>query len=87
MDLELDPDFWREGAACFDHPEVDFFAAPDSSVELTRAKALCAGCSVREQCLVFAIETNQPDGVWGGLTAKERMRVRRRWLEDFRRAS
>lgn len=85
--LDLEPRFWRDGAACFDHPQVDFFAAPESSADLARAKVICASCPVRDDCLAFAIETNQPDGVWGGLTAKERTRVRRRWLEDYRRAS
>ena len=83
--LELEPGFWREGAACIDRPEVDFFA--DSQAEVARARAVCASCPVLEDCLGFAIETNQPDGIWGGHTAKERTRLRRRWLEDLRRAS
>ena len=85
--LELEPEFWREVAACVDRQEVDFFAAPDRSAETARAKAICASCPVVEECLSFAIETNQPDGIWGGYTTKERVKIRRRWLEDLRRAS
>lgn len=85
--LDLEPEFWREGAACVDRPEVDFFAASYGSVETDRAKAICASCPVADECLVFAIETNQPDGIWGGHTTKERIKIRRRWLEDLRRAS
>ncbi len=85
--LELEPEFWREEAACADRPEVDFFAPPDRREEVARAKAICAACPVADVCLAFAIETNQPDGIWGGYTAKERSRLRRRWLEDLRRAS
>jgi WhiB family transcriptional regulator, redox-sensing transcriptional regulator len=85
--LELESEFWREGAACADRPEVDFFAAPDRPAEIARAKAICASCPVADDCLGFAIETNQPDGIWGGYTSKERITLRRRWLEDLRRAS
>lgn len=85
--LELEPEFWRESAACIDRPEVDFFSAPDATAEIARAKAVCAGCPVLDDCLGFAIETNQPDGIWGGHTAKERAKIRRRWLEDLRKAS
>ena len=42
------------------------------------AKAICATCPVAEQCLEYAIETHQSDGVWGGLTAVERHRLVRR---------
>lgn len=85
--FEFEPEFWREGAACVGKVDADFFPAPDDTRSITRAKALCAGCPVREDCLIFALETNQPDGIWGGYTAKERTKIRRRWLAEFRRAS
>jgi WhiB family transcriptional regulator, redox-sensing transcriptional regulator len=83
---DLEPEFWREGAACADRPEVDFFAGPDRKAEIVRAKAVCASCPVADDCLAFGIETNQPDGIWGGYTSKERIAIRRRWREDLRRA-
>ncbi len=76
---------WREAASCIDAGDVDFFAEDEISVG--RAKAVCSGCPVLDDCLAFAIETNQPDGVWGGHTATERGRLRRLWLRDLRRAS
>lgn len=42
------------------------------------AKALCWVCPVRMDCLRGAIERREPDGVWGGLTAKERKALRKR---------
>jgi WhiB family transcriptional regulator, redox-sensing transcriptional regulator len=78
-------EFWREDAACFGASGVDFFA--DDPLTLGRAKALCAGCPVRDDCLAFAIETNQSQGVWGGYEPTERARLRRVWLRDLRRAS
>jgi len=44
-------------------PEL-FFAETPADVEL--AKALCAGCPVRTECLAGALERREPWGVWGG---------------------
>lgn len=85
--LALEFESWREAAACFDHQEVGFFPARDDAAGISRAKAVCATCLVRDDCLLFAIETNQPDGIWGGMTVRERARLRRRWLKDMREAS
>lgn len=82
-DTELD--FWREGAACSNRTDVDFFRADDPG-EVARARAICAGCDVLDDCLAFAIETNQSNGVWGGQTPEERRRSRRLWLRDLRPA-
>ena len=40
--------------------------------QVAQAKAICAGCPVRRQCLAFALRTHQVHGVWGGLTEQER---------------
>jgi WhiB family transcriptional regulator, redox-sensing transcriptional regulator len=42
------------------------------------AKQVCRGCPVRTECLVYAMETPVDHGVWGGLTERERRRLRRR---------
>lgn len=78
---------WRDGAACNGDEDVDFFPSPDDAVGNARAKALCASCPVLDDCLAFAIETNQTDGIWGGTTAAERSKLRRMWLRDLRAAS
>ena len=45
--------------------------------EVDRAKAVCADCRVRRQCLQYALATHQMHGVWGGTTEEERqLRVR-----------
>jgi hypothetical protein len=38
-----------------------------------RAKAICAKCPIREACLEYAVETRQPEGVWGGCSTTERV--------------
>jgi hypothetical protein len=41
------------------------------------AKAICRSCVVREECLDWAIDKDEPAGVWGGLTEKERNKLKR----------
>ena len=48
--------------------------------------AICATCPVAEACLEYAIETRQPDGIWGGLNADERHRLLRRRQKAARKA-
>lgn len=87
FDTGLESHSWREIAACTDETAVSFFPQPDDLGAINEAKAVCATCPVADDCLQFAVETNQPDGIWGGLTVKERMRARRQWLDEIRRAS
>jgi WhiB family redox-sensing transcriptional regulator len=44
-------------------PDLWFAETP---ADLERAKALCAGCPVRRQCLAAAVQRAEPWGVWGG---------------------
>lgn len=81
-------DNWRESAACLDlGGEVDFFPSQEDIQGIERAKQVCAGCPVQDNCLVYAIETNQSDGIWGGTDPRERSKLRRQWVRDLRRAS
>ncbi|MDX1449778.1 MAG: WhiB family transcriptional regulator, partial [Acidimicrobiia bacterium] len=51
-----------------------------SSDEVTEAlaKKTCSRCAVRADCLSYAMETNQSEGIWGGLTPRERRSLRRK---------
>lgn len=69
---------WSEQAACRAHDSALFFPVSEEGEQVRAAKAVCAGCPVREECLAYAIETRQPYGIWGGQTPKERRRIRRR---------
>jgi WhiB family transcriptional regulator, redox-sensing transcriptional regulator len=46
-----------------ENPDLWFAESP---VDLERAKALCADCPIRRQCLAAALEREEPWGVWGG---------------------
>lgn len=79
---------WRDTAACRDSEPNLFFpiGSTGSAVDqIEAAKAICLECSVREECLNYALETNQEAGVWGGYAEDERRRLRKRWLAERRR--
>lgn len=83
---------WAELAACAGRGLRDFFPQGDDDLPpshggrrprrsgedgwVTRAKAICAQCSVRLDCLDHALAFNE-DGVWGGTTYDERKLIRR----------
>jgi Transcription factor WhiB len=50
--------------------------AGPSLAQVAQAKAICAGCPVRRECLAFALRTHQVHGVWGGLSEQERHPLR-----------
>ncbi|GAC1421799.1 MAG: WhiB family transcriptional regulator [Actinomycetota bacterium] len=67
---------WQEEGACRGvEPEIFF---PISEDDAWRAKEICGVCSVKEQCLVFALQNRERYGVWGGVTEKERIDLHRR---------
>lgn len=87
-DLMWEPtEGWREDAACGGFDSALFFPAGEEDSLAAAAKAICASCSVAEECLQYAIATNQSEGVWGGMTGAERRRLRRRLRDRERRAS
>jgi WhiB family transcriptional regulator, redox-sensing transcriptional regulator len=71
---------WRSRASCLDEdPELFFPPGQGSQLQpqILAARRICAGCSVRPQCLEYALKTQQNEGIWGGLTADERAAQRR----------
>jgi hypothetical protein len=67
---------WRNDAACKGQPTEWWYPADGrNSLATRRARALCAECVVREDCLISALRRNE-DGIWGGLNIKERRSVR-----------
>ena len=76
---------WRESAACNGVDSDVFFPASDDESASAKAKEICESCPVREACLSYSLTTNQSAGVWGGLDANERRRMRRRIRDRERR--
>jgi WhiB family redox-sensing transcriptional regulator len=74
-------DDWRDDAACrYEDPDL-FFPIGSSGptlLQTEQAKAVCRRCTVREQCLDWALDTEQFIGIWGGTSESERRALRRR---------
>jgi WhiB family redox-sensing transcriptional regulator len=68
---------WRDQAACNDPAVADLFY-PDRGGDIRTAKRICQGCPVRQPCLDYALERGERFGVWGGLSERERRRLKRR---------
>lgn len=71
---EIDQLTWRLDAACRGVDANIFFPSPKDYDTFQYAMSVCAACPVRAECL----EANllEPDGIWGGTSAKERQRIR-----------
>ena len=76
---------WYGEAACASYPAEVFFPPGDVPSAAGAAIAICEGCPVREECLSFALETAQVEGIWGAMDAGERRRLRRRSQDQKRR--
>ncbi len=66
---------WWQLAACRSADPDLFFPVSGAGPALAQAaaaKAVCAACPVRRECLTYAIFTRQQHGIWGGLTEDER---------------
>lgn len=79
---------WRAGALCAER-DPDLFFAP-GALEHKIAKRICRDCPVRRQCLAYAMNAPVDHGIWGGLTERERRRVRRvsgpEWRSELARS-
>lgn len=60
---------------------------PERGAPLGEARAVCRGCTVREECLEYALINGEKHGVFGGLSERERRRLRRARSINRRRAS
>ncbi|HEY7477028.1 MAG TPA: WhiB family transcriptional regulator [Actinomycetota bacterium] len=72
--------WWVERARCIDEDPELFFPVGSSAPavrQVTLAKQVCRGCTVRSDCLEWALVTCQDAGVWGGLDEEERREIRR----------
>ena len=67
---------WEDEARCLRY-DPEMFFAPRATAE-KKAKAICARCIVRTECLAVALDSRTEFGVWGGMTSGERRSLLRR---------
>jgi WhiB family redox-sensing transcriptional regulator len=74
VQMSFDP---TEGACANEDPNM-FFPEAKNYKELVReAKSVCATCPFSKACLLFALQNEIDNGIWGGATPKERDHIRR----------
>ena len=66
---------WQSKANCIGVDPNIFF--PERGMSQREAKEVCRGCVVRDDCLEYAMANGEKFGIWGGLSERERRRLRR----------
>ena len=68
-------DQWQERALCAQTDPEAFF--PEKGGSTREAKRICQGCEVKGMCLEYALANDERFGIWGGLSERERRRLKR----------
>lgn len=67
---------WQERSLCAQTDPEAFF--PEKGGSTREAKRVCLSCEVRSECLEYALAHDERFGIWGGLSERERRRLKRR---------
>jgi WhiB family redox-sensing transcriptional regulator len=67
---------WQERALCAQTDPEAFF--PEKGGSTREAKRICQGCEVRDECLEYALMHDERFGIWGGLSERERRKLKKR---------
>ena len=67
---------WQDRALCAQTDPEAFF--PEKGGSTREAKRICMSCPVRQECLEYALAHDERFGIWGGLSERERRRLKRR---------
>ena len=68
--------YWQERSLCAQTDPEAFF--PEKGGSTREAKKVCVGCEVRQECLEYALEHDDRFGIWGGLSERERRKLKKR---------
>lgn len=76
LDIPPMPGDWHDRGACRGEPTDLWFADRGQTHIAARAKAICATCDVVDECRRYAVDNCIPFGIWGGLSPRQRRRIR-----------
>ena len=65
---------WQDRALCAETDPEAFF--PEKGGSTRDAKRICAACEVKQECLEYALANDERFGIWGGLSERERRRLK-----------
>ncbi len=72
---EVEDQEWQDSANCLGVDPDLFF--PERGASTREAKEVCRGCVVQADCLEYALRNGEKFGIWGGMSERERRRIRR----------
>lgn len=75
--ITLTPEPWMADSSCGTSGNPDAWFPEGKGRAALAAIRICNGCEVREQCLRFALDNNETEGVWGGLAQHAIRKLRR----------
>ena len=75
-ETEDNPLAWQTDALCAQTDPEAFF--PEKGGSTRDAKRICTSCDVRGECLEYALNNDERFGIWGGLSERERRKLKRR---------
>src|SRR4051812_1295281 len=75
VDDDNNPLAWQTDALCAQTDPEAFF--PEKGGSTRDAKKICTTCEVKAQCLDYALHNDERFGIWGGLSERERRRLRK----------
>lgn len=67
---------WQERSLCSQTDPEAFY--PEKGGSTREAKIICGRCEVRAECLVYALDRDERFGIWGGMSERERRKLKRR---------
>ncbi|MBF4161854.1 WhiB family transcriptional regulator [Nocardioides acrostichi] len=76
LESETEAGGWQERALCAQTDPEAFF--PEKGGSTREAKKVCLTCDVRQDCLEAALTNDERFGIWGGLSERERRRLKKR---------
>ncbi|MEP6477808.1 MAG: WhiB family transcriptional regulator [Rhodoglobus sp.] len=76
QDEDDNPLAWQSDSLCAQTDPEAFF--PEKGGSTRDAKKICGSCEVRNRCLEYALENDERFGIWGGLSERERRKLRKR---------
>lgn len=83
----VDGQRWKQDARCKGmDPEV-WFPDVGSKIESANLKAICNDCPVTAECLDYAMRAGEREGIWGGLSPRQRRTYRKVWLREQRESA
>ncbi|MBE7323453.1 WhiB family transcriptional regulator [Nocardioides sp. Y6] len=76
LDADSEEVGWQDRALCAQTDPEAFF--PEKGGSTREAKKVCLTCDVRSDCLEYALMNDERFGIWGGLSERERRKLKKR---------